>query len=72
MMTKAEAEQEVIRRFNLLAEHDRDSYEQADAYAVQLAEDIQFESFMDRKRIIAAWLIREISRRRGQWEAFAA
>ncbi len=34
MMTKAEAEQEVIRRFNLLAEHDRESYEQADAYAV--------------------------------------
>jgi hypothetical protein len=71
-MTKAEAEQEVIRRFNLLAEHDRETYEQADAYAARLVEEIHFESFMDRRRLIAAWLIREISRNRGKWEAYAA
>jgi hypothetical protein len=72
MLTQAEAEQEVIRRFNLLAEHDRETFEQADAYAVRLAEEIHFESLMDRQRIIAAWLIRDISRNRGKWEAYAA
>jgi hypothetical protein len=72
MMTKAEAEQEVIRRFNLLAEHDRENYEQADAYADRLVMEIEFPSFTDRRRLIAAWLIREIARSRGKWEAYAA
>jgi hypothetical protein len=72
MMTKAEAEQEVIRRFNLLPEHDRENYEQADAYAERLTLEIEFPSFTDRRRLIAAWLIREISRGRGKWEAYAA
>ena len=72
MMTKAEAEQEVIRRFSLLAEHDRQDYEQADAYAARLVEEIEFESFTDRRRLIAAWPIHEIARTRGKWEAYAA
>jgi hypothetical protein len=72
MMTKAEAEQEVIRRFSLLAEQDRQDYEQADAYANRLVEEIEFESFTDRRRLIAAWLIREIARTRGKWEPYAA
>ena len=72
MMTKAEAEQEVIRRFALLPEHDRQNYEQADAYAARLVEEIEFPSFTDRRRLIAAWLIREIARTRGKWEAYAA
>jgi hypothetical protein len=71
MMTKAEAEQEVIRRFHLLAEHEQ-SYEGADAYADRLALEIDFPSFTDRRRLIAAWLIREIARSRGKWEAYAA
>ena len=72
MMTKAEAEQEVVRRFYLLSESDRQSYEQADAYASRLAEEIEFPTFTDRRRLIAAWLIREIARGRGKWEAYAA
>ena len=72
MMTKAEAEQEVIRRFALLPEHDRQNYEQADAYAARLVEEIEFQSFTDRRRLIAAWLIREVARTRGKWEAYAA
>ena len=41
-MTKQEAEQEVIRRWYLLPEHQRESYEQAEAYASRLDAELEF------------------------------
>lgn len=72
MMTKAEAEREVVRRFHLLPEHERRNYEQADAYALRLTEEIEFDSFTDRRRLIAAWLIREVAKTRSLEDAHAA
>ena len=60
-MTKQEAEQEVIRRWYLLPEHQRESYEQAEAYASRLDAELEFHTVTERRRLIAAWLIREVS-----------
>jgi hypothetical protein len=63
-MTKQEAEQEVIRRWNLLPEHLRETYEQAEAYALRLDLELVFPSVMDPRKLIAAWLIREVTIKR--------
>lgn len=63
-MTKQEAEQEAIRRWYLLPEHDRENYEQAEAYALRLDMELIFDSYTDPRSLIAAWLIREVSKKR--------
>jgi hypothetical protein len=60
-MTKQEAEQEAIRRWYLLPEHLRDSYDHAEAYALRLEHELDFYTVTSRSRLIAAWLIREIA-----------
>ena len=60
-MTKQEAAQEVIRRWSLLPEHPRESYEQAESYALRLDGEMDFYTVTERRRLIAAWLIREVS-----------
>lgn len=62
-MTKQEAEQEAIRRWYLLPSYDRESYEQAEAYASRLDAELEFPTITDRRRLIAAWLIREVTMR---------
>ena len=72
-MTKQEAEQEAIRRWYLLPEHLRDSFEHAEAYATRLDHELDFYTVTSRQRLIAAWLIREITNvRRREREARAA
>ena len=72
-MTKQEAEQEAIRRWYLLPEHLRDSFEHAEAYATRLDHELDFYTVTSRQRLIAAWLIREITNvRRLEREARAA
>ena len=60
-MTKQEAEQEVLRRWYLLRDDQRASYEQAEAYATRLDSELDFHTVTERRRLIAAWLIREVS-----------
>ena len=60
-MTKQEAEQEVIRRWYLLPEHERETYEQAESYALRLDGEMDFYTVTERRRLIAAWLIREVT-----------
>lgn len=62
-MTKQEAEQEAIRRWYLLPSYDRESYEQAEAYAIRLDLELDFPTITSRQRLIAAWLIREVTMR---------
>jgi hypothetical protein len=72
-MTKQEAEQEAIRRWYLLPEHLRDSFEHAEAYGMRLEHELDFYCVTSRQRLIAAWLIREICAvRRLEREAHAA
>jgi hypothetical protein len=60
-MTKQEAEQEAVRRWYLLPEHQRETYEQAEAYAGRLDAELEFHTVTERRRLIAAWLIREVT-----------
>lgn len=60
-MTKQEAEQEAVRRWYLLPEHQRETYEQAEAYADRLDAELEFHTVTARRRLIAAWLIREVT-----------
>lgn len=63
-MTKQEGEREAIRRWYLLPDHQRESYEQAEAYALRLDAELDFPTVTSRRRLIAAWLIREVTNRR--------
>lgn len=60
-MTKQEAEDEVVRRWYALPESERDSYEQAEAFALHLDAEMDFYTVTERRRLIAAWLIREVT-----------
>jgi len=72
-MTTQDAEQEAIRRWYLLPEHLRDSFDHAEAYATRLDHELDFYTVTSRQRLIAAWLIREITNvRRLEREARAA
>lgn len=61
-MTKQEAEQEAVRRWYMLPENQRQSYDQAEAYAVRLDYELEFHTITERRRLIAAWLIREVTK----------
>jgi hypothetical protein len=61
-LTKAEAEAEAIRRWYLLPPHQRQSCEDAQAYANRLDLELDFHTVTNRARLIGAWLIREFFR----------
>ena len=63
-LTKAEAEAEAIRRWYLLPPHQRQSCEDAQAYANRLDLELDFHTVTNRARLIGAWLIREFFRAR--------
>ncbi len=64
MMTKDEAEREAIRRFRMLPPHERQQYEDAEAYSRRLEMELDFPTVTNRQKLIAAWLIREMARAR--------
>lgn len=61
-LTKQEAEAEAIRRWNRLPAHQRQTCEDAEAYAIRLDRELEFTSVTNRARLIGAWLIRELFR----------
>jgi hypothetical protein len=63
-MTKEDGEREAIRRWLLLPEHMRQSYEDAEAFAKRLVIELNFPTVTSRERLIAAWLMRELFRSR--------
>lgn len=63
-MTKDEAAEEAIRRWYLLPAHDRETYDQAEAYAIRLDLELVFDCYTDPRSLIAAWLIREVTKQR--------
>ena len=65
-MSKDEAEREAIRRWYLLPEHQRQTYEDAEAYGLRLDLELDFHAVTLRSRLIGAWLIRELFRSRGE------
>lgn len=63
-MTKQQGEEEAVRRWYLLPDHLRTSYEAAEAYAIRLDAELDFPTITSRQRLIAAWLIREVTKAR--------
>lgn len=61
-MTKDEAQAEVLRRWALLPEDFRKSYAVADAFALKIADELDFKCYTPKDQLIAAWLIREMHR----------
>ena len=65
-LSKDEAEREAIRRWYQLPPHERLTYEDAEAYSWRLADDLEVRTITDRRKLIAAWLIRELVRARDE------
>ena len=61
-LSKPDAEREILRRWALLPPHQRQSYEDAEAYAARLDLEIEFRTMTNKRKLIAAWLIREVDR----------
>ncbi|MEO6013902.1 MAG: hypothetical protein ABIQ30_10010 [Devosia sp.] len=59
-MTKDEARAEAIRRWHELPEMDRQTHIQAQVFAASLAEEFDFRTMGNERKVIAAWLIREM------------
>ena len=59
-MTKDEARQEALRRWRALPEAERTTIDQAQVFAAGLAEELDFRTMGNERKVIAAWLVREI------------
>ena len=61
-MTKDEARREAIRRWLELPLERREAYNDAEVYAAQIADELDFPTITNRTRMVALWLILEIDR----------
>ena len=59
-MTKDEARQESLRRWRALPEEERATIDQAQVFAAGLAEELDFRTMGNERKVIAAWLVRDI------------
>jgi len=59
-LTESEAHAEVLRRWREKPFKDRKTYTQAQAYALELAAVIDFETLGRKNKIIEGWLVREL------------
>jgi hypothetical protein len=59
-LTKDEARQEALRRWRALPEAERATIDQAQVFAAGLAEELDFRTMGNERKVIAAWLVREI------------
>ena len=63
-MTKDEAHSEAIRRWHELPEADRQTIEHAQVFAASLAAELDFRTMGNERKVIAAWLVRDIGENR--------
>ena len=59
-MTKDEAFHEAIRRWHNLPPDERETYMHAQVLAAGLAEELEFRTMANKRKIIEAWLVRDI------------
>jgi hypothetical protein len=64
-MTKAEAEQECIRRWRALPRAERGTLDQAAAFAMSLVDEMNFPTSGNRAHFIRGWLQRDLQLRGG-------
>ncbi len=60
-LTKDEAHREAIRRWHALPVEERQTHLHAQVFAAGLAEELVFRTMGDRRRVITAWLVKDIS-----------
>jgi uncharacterized protein (DUF2336 family) len=60
-LTKNEAREEALRRWNALPEPDRATIEQAQVFAAALADELDFRTMANKRRIIFSWLSRDLA-----------
>lgn len=70
-MTKDEAYAEALRRWHELPAAERQDFAQAQVFAASLAEELDFRTMGNVRKVIAAWLLRDLEARRQQDEAEA-
>lgn len=63
-MTKEEAQRECLRRWRARPVIDRQTYTQAEAFAATLDKEIDFRTMADKRRVIEAWLVKDIDKTR--------
>ncbi len=61
-MTKDEAYKEAIRRWRELPLMERQTYDQAQVFAASLADQLDFRTMGNERKVIAAWLVRDIEK----------
>ena len=59
-MTKDEAFQEALRRWHKLPEEDRQTISQAQVFAAGLADELDFRTMGNERKVIEAWLVRDL------------
>lgn len=59
-LTKDEAHHEAVRRWHELPPGERQTHVQAQVFAASLADDLDFRTMGNERKVIAAWLVREI------------
>jgi hypothetical protein len=60
-LTKDEAHDEALRRWRELPPEERQSPEQAQIFAAGLADTLDFRTMGNERKVIAAWLIRDLA-----------
>jgi hypothetical protein len=68
-VTKDEAQAEALRRWHALPAAERQDVAQAQIFAASLAEELEFRTMGNERKVIAAWLVRDLEARRQQDEA---
>jgi hypothetical protein len=61
IVTKDEARQEAIRRWRALPEDERQTYRHAQVLAAGLAEELDFRTMGNARKVITAWLVHEMN-----------
>jgi hypothetical protein len=59
-LTKDEAFNEALRRWHELPEQERQTITQAQVFAAGLAEQLDFRTMGNERKVIEAWLVRDL------------
>jgi hypothetical protein len=59
-LTKDEAFHEALRRWHELPEEERQTLSQAQVFAAGLAEQLNFRTMGNARKVIEAWLVRDL------------
>jgi hypothetical protein len=62
-VTKDEAQKEVLRRWRALPIMQRQTTAQAVEFAKTASDGLEFHTLADRKRLVEAWLVRDLENR---------